>query len=127
MAILSIKRIEGGKLHNLVRSFIGFNEIGSLDPFYDFFNRSNIDVYTIAASLGEFYDDTNRATRSRFHISELTNEATLRSYFQIDEDYKMFLKILPSHDDQEYIDEMVVYKMNKEGAELDKVKSWAKM
>ena len=71
---------------NMAPCLIGFNESESEDPALQIFDRSNTTIQTDASRASQYYDSTNLATKSRYHISELYPYETISSLFN--DDYK---------------------------------------
>ena len=114
-----------GRLHNLIDSFITFNPDGSADAKFDIFDRGNTTIFAQAARDSVYYDSTDRTSRSRFHISELTDINLFRSYFNTGYKYRVFFRINPDHGSQLYIDQIAVYSSDQSGLTLSRIQNWA--
>ncbi len=108
---------EGGKMHNLVNSYVCLNPTGSLDAKYDILDRIN---QTAASTDSVYYDSTDRITRSTYHITELDYDV-LQTFFEVADQNKVFVGFKTNYGDKLENFEVFVYENQKSGADLVKV------
>ena len=110
----------GGKVHNLIDSFINFNPSGSTAAKFDIVDRSNATIFAQAARDSVFYDSTDRTTTSIFHISELDYD-TMQTYYNTLYAERFFSGYKENYGNKDFIFVFLAYATQKTGAELTKV------
>ena len=110
----------GGKVHNLIDSFINFNPSGSTAAKFDIVDRSNATIFAQAARDSVFYDSTDRTTTSIFHISELDYD-TMQTYYNTLYAERFFSGYKENYGNKDFIFVFLAYATQKIGADLTKV------
>ena len=73
---------------------VGFNEAADADSELEIFDRSNVTRQTAISRASDYYDDTSLATKSRYHITEITDPRIYFEYFNNGYAGKLFAKVL---------------------------------
>jgi hypothetical protein len=120
----SITKIYAGDVDglNMADCMIGFNESQSDDSALTIFDRSDTDIFEDTARTG-YYDSTNLATKSRFHISELYPYEKFRVMFKTAYKDIAFVKIEKDGSKFNLI-EFFVNKKQATGSVLEKIKEY---
>lgn len=103
---------------NMADTLLGFNEAQSADPEFEIFDRSNVVIQSDESRApGSYYDSTNLATRSRYHITEIADPRIYYGYYNVGYAGKPHAKIqiVPNGDTHDIIryDEQLVYISDK--------------
>lgn len=107
--VFSSPNFEGGKLHNLINSFIRFDSA--------LMDRSNATIWNADCRLSTYYDAGNP---SFFHYSELAYDI-LNSYLNTDYQDRIFTAIKQDYSTQKWYFEIFSYSTKKTGDDLIKV------
>ena len=105
----------------MAECLVGFNEGSSADSELEIFDRQNATRQTPFSRASIYYDSTSLATRSRYHISEITNPNTYSDFFNPGYKGRIFAKIRTVLNGGNYdiirYDEELNYATDKTGAE----------
>ena len=108
------KQHSGGKLHNLIDSYIIF-------PNAPIFDRSNTTSFNATARASAFYDSS---APTKFHISEIDYD-TLQGYYEAAFKERNFARYMLDYCYKYYLDEIATYNTQKTGQDLTDVLAWA--
>ena len=90
-----IKDIDGSVIYwNMADCLVGYNEEESAATELEVFDRSNTTRQSAISRASDYYDDTDLATKSRYHITEITDPRILVDFFNIGNKAKFFNQII---------------------------------
>ena len=120
--------IPGGNKWNVADSMVGFNETESANAALAIFDRSNVTRQTAASRASIYYDATNLATKSRYHITEVSDPVIYDTFFEAASKDKFFGRVvLDGSNNIIRYDEHVVYGTQKVGSDLTKVTNYCRI
>lgn len=104
---------------NMADCLVGFNEEESAATELDIFDRSNTTRQSAISRVSSYYDATNLATKSRYHITEITDPRIYFEFFNVGYAGKIFgkvtLELIDSTYYFKYYEEQLNYATDKTG------------
>jgi hypothetical protein len=83
---------------NVADALFGMNETGSANAVYAIWDRQNATRQTQFSRDSIYYDATSLATRSRYHVSEITDPLIYSQLFEVGYKGRVFAKVVVGND-----------------------------